>query len=326
MSDNNKNRFYRIVLCGMVLGLSCHKATAASFETKGEKTTVYMAIGQTEVKANELVYGQPSTYPTDYKLSHLIWQTRSAPVLTAGLNLSLSKYYTFNIESKFALKESKSIMDDYDWLYTNTSDWSHWSHHDDTILTESGSLDVNFDFNLLGKKKNMFQLLLGYKEELWAWKAHGGTYIYSTTSTNKFRDLSGSFTPGQEVIRYRQNFSMPYLGLKFNTKFNKWNFNLQYKYSNQVDVVATDHHVLRNLLFEDSYEKGKMSAFKMSAGYQLSKNFDLNVIYDVQVYKEVRGNTLYRNASTGAILGRCINCAGADNTSNTLSIGAMYHY
>ena len=91
-------------------------------------------------------------------------------------------------------------------------------------------------------------------------------------------------------------------------------------------MKTIDHHVLRNLIFEDRYDKGKMSTYKMGIAYQISKNFDVHVLYDAQVYDEVRGNTIYMDSSTGALLGGCVNCAGADNSNKTLSFGTTYLY
>ena len=206
--SNNKKMFSRIIFCGILLGSLFQVVKAASFDARNDKNTAYISIGQTAVKANELVYGQPPTYPTDYKLSQLIWDVRNVPVLTAGLNLSISKNYTLNVEGKFGLADANGVMDDYDWQYSGR-DWSDWSHHQDTALTESSSIDVNLDFNLIGKKKTTLALLLGYKEDIWAWESHGGTFIYSDTDNGGFRDQSGSFTPGLHIISYEQRFSMP---------------------------------------------------------------------------------------------------------------------
>lgn len=118
---------------------------------------------------------------------------------------------------------------------------------------------------------------------------------------------------------------MPYIGLRYKTQLNKWKFSLQYDYSNQVNVEAIDNHYLRNLIFIDDYNTGSMSAYKINIGYQWYKNFDIFLRYDVQQYNEVRGNTTYIDSSTGGVLGWCSNCAGADNSNQTWSIGASLH-
>ena len=319
------NTIYLLISCSILLGISVQSANADSYKYKKDKTTAYISTGQASVKANELVYCQPiSGCPVNHKLSQLIWDTGNATVLVAGVNVLIDKSYSLNVEGKIGVTDGKGVMDDYDWQYFGL-DWSDWSHHEDTILNELAGLDVNLDFNLYATKKSKLSLLVGYKEETWAWESRGGTYIYSTIPTD-YRDLSGSFTPGQLIISYEQQFTMPYLGLKFETQLNKWKFNIQYDYSNQVSVSASDFHHLRNLIFIDDFEKGTMSAYKMDIGYQITRNFDVYLRYDVQNYEEVRGNTTYVDSNTGAILGRCVNCAGADNSSQTWSIGASFVY
>ncbi len=322
---NHNNNFCRLIYIGLLLSVTVQLANAYTYRHKKNNTTVYISTGQTNVKANELVYCQPiSGCPVDHKLSQLIWDTRNTTVLVAGLNAPLGKSYNLNIEGKFGITEGESVMDDYDWQYIGL-DWSDWSHHEDTTLTESTSVDINLDINLYGNKKSKLSLIVGYKNESWAWESRGGTYIYSTIPTD-YRDLSGSFTPGELGISYEQRFAMPYLGFKFQTRVNKWKFNIQYDYSNQVEVSATDHHHLRNLIFEDYYEKGTMSAYKVGVGYQIIKNFDVYFRYDAQLYEEVRGNTTYIDSNTGVIIGNCVNCAGADNSANTWTIGMSYVY
>lgn len=324
-NKNYKKIIYRLISCGMLLGISVQSANADSYRYKKDKTTAYISIGQTNVKANELVYCQPiSGCPVDHKLSQLIWDINNVAVLVAGLKFSFDKSSALNIEGKIGLVDGEGVMDDYDWQYT-ALDWSDWSHHEDTILSDLASLDVNLDFNLYGKEKTKLSFLVGYRKETWAWESRGGTYIYSTIPTD-YRDLSGTFTPGELVISYEQQFTMPYLGFKFETILNKWKFNIQYDYSNQVGVSSTDHHHLRNLIFIDDFEKGTMSAYKMGIGYQITKSFDVYLRYDVQDYEEVRGNTMYVDSNTGAILGVCVNCAGADNSNQTLSIGTSFVY
>lgn len=323
---NYKNTAYRLISCVILLGISVQSANADPYKYKKGRTTAYVSIGQAEVEANELVYCQPiNGCPADYKLSQLIWETSSIAMLVAGLNFSVEKSYSMNIEGKFGLTDGKGVMDDYDWQYINL-DWSDWSHHEDTIITESTGWDLHLDVGLYANKKTNLSLLIGYREETWAWESRGGTYIYSDTDIPAFRDLSGSFTEGQRVISYEQHFAMPYIGLKFETRLNNWKFNAQYDYSNKVDVSAIDYHHLRDLTFEDDFDAGEMSAYKIGIGYQFSKNFDVYFKYDAQVYEEVRGSTSYTTTSTGTYQGGCVNCAGADNSNQTLSIGVLFVY
>ena len=296
---------------------------ADSFAQKKGNRTVSIAVGQADVKANELVYCQPASCTKDYKVSQLIWNVSNITMLNAGFGVRMSPSYKLSVNGRFAVTKAIGVMDDYDWTYTNR-DWSDWSHHEDTKITEATGFNINLDYKLLGKNRTKLLFRAGYKEDTWAWESRGGTYIYS--STNQFRDSSGTFTPGKLVISYRQQFRAPYLGFKFESLMNKWRIDFEYDYSDQVSIEATDRHYLRNLTFTDSFEKSTMNAYKLGIGYQLAKNFDIHFLYDVQVYDEARGNTVTTNDISGAVTATCSNCAGADNSSNAWSIGTTYTY
>ena len=93
-----------------------------------------------------------------------------------------------------------------------------------------------------------------------------------------------------------------------------------------VDVSALDHHHLRDLTFEDNFGDGEMTAYDVSLTYQLAEGLGLLAKFDAQDYKEVRGDTTYTVSSTGASAGSCVNCAGADNSNSTWSLGLSYDY
>lgn len=322
---NNKNKkagFFRILSYALLVLVPQQMVYAAPYTVSNSDSTFYISAGQTSVKANEIVYGQPVYgYPTDYKLSHLIWEVKNNPVLVGGFSYTRNNM-RMNLELQTAVTEEKGVMDDYDWLIIG-SDWSDWSHHEDTSLTDYSSLDLNFDYQFYGPDDSAWRFLLGYRESNWAWGARGGTFIYSDVG---FRDWSGSFTPGLPVINYKQEFSTPYVGIKYEGKSGKWKYHFQYEYSSWVSLKDTDHHVLRDLLFIGDFENGDMSAYKIGIAYKISGKLEGFVRYDALEYEELKGNTTYRDSNTGALLGYCLNCAGADNTSSAWSVGISYLY
>ena len=321
---NNKNRLLKNIV-GIILALSpLQEVFSTPYKVSNKDSTLYVSVGKTSVEANELVYCQPiSGCPNDYKLSQLIWEVKDNPVLIGGFSFSRKKV-RMNLELQTALTEADGVMDDFDWQYVGL-DWSDWSHHEDTTLTEHNSLDLNLDYLFYGTADNAWRFLIGYRQSKWAWESRGGSYIYSTVPTD-FRDLSGFFTPGERVISYEQEFSFPYIGLKYEGDSGKWKYHFQYEYSNWVSMKATDHHFLRDLIFVDDFSNGSMSAYKVSAAYNISSGLEAYIRYDAREYEELRGSTITRDSNTGGIVGICEDCAGADNTNSTLSIGVSYTY
>lgn len=314
-----------LMLAGLVLGSAQARLfdERATWENADRQSEAFLAVGMAEGEANELVYGQPSGgWPEDYKLSQLIWETRRLPMLSAGVS-ARSGSVTLNLEGRIGITDGDAVMDDYDWFYVDR-DWSHWSHHEDTDVTDAWAWDISLDIELTGNEVARLAGVLGYRQELWAWESYGGSYIYS--SSGNFRDQSGSFTPGQPSISYEQQFKMPYIGLKVTGGTTDWRFHARYIYSNQVGVSAIDHHYLRDLIFEDSFSTGEMSAYEIGIEYHLGRQLGVVARYDVQDYKEVRGDTIYRDSNTGNITGYCVNCAGADNHSELWSLGLNYRF
>ncbi|MEJ2141046.1 MAG: omptin family outer membrane protease [Gammaproteobacteria bacterium] len=297
---------------------------SAPYKASNGDSTFYLSAGQASVKANEIVYGQPAFgYPPDYKLSQLIWEVKNNPVLIGGLSYERNKT-RINLELQTSVTEGDGVMDDYDWRYIGL-DWSDWSHHEDTSLTDYHSLDINFDYHFHGSDDSAWRFLFGYRESNWKWESRGGTFIYSTVPID-FRDQSGTFTPGELVISYEQEFSMPYVGIKYEGKNGKWKYHFQYEYSNWVSMKATDYHFLPDIIFVDDFADGDMSAYKIGVAYKFYSQLEGFIRYDAREYEELRGNTLYRDSNTGAIIGYCENCAGADNSSSAWSIGISYIY
>ena len=297
-----------------------------SWQTSNRRSSMHISVGQAFGEANELVYCQPvSGCPVNHKLSQLIWETEQLTMFTAGFRREVGDV-RLNLEVKLPIEEGEGLMDDYDWLYTNRSDWSHWSNHPDTTVADATTWDMSLDFKFLSSSSTDLDIVLGYKHETWAWESRGGSYIYSDTGSSGFRDQSGTFTPVQLVISYEQKFKFPYLGIKLNHNSINWNFHARYTYSIMVNVSAIDHHHLRNLTFVDTFGDGEMNAYEVGLTFKFNRNLGLIATYNHQEYKEVRGETTTLVSSTGAISGYCVDCAGADNTNSLWSFGVSYEY
>jgi plasminogen activator len=233
-----------------------------------------------------------------------------------------------NVDYWTAPSDGNGTMDDYDWLYVGL-DWSHWSHHDDTSVTEVGSLDLNGEFTLydFGKKKTVITGLLGFKHDTLAWQSVGGYGIYS--STGGYRDLFVTFpnTPG---ISYEQTFYMPYIGVGVRATTNNGSMPIvlsaSFRYSNQVHGEGVDIHHLRDLRFEDSGDGGKWQAYDINIDFHLSKTLALNLGYAAQRYAEVKATTTMTDLASGDKFFFPGDAAGLDNRSNLLKMGLSYRF
>ena len=307
MLKHNSYTLYKTILLASLLLTYTSQVNANILNGAG----FYIATGKSDITANEIVYSN------NYKVSHLTWKTQNAATSIFGIKHEINDYMTLNFEAQSLSQQTKSVMDDYDWLYTNTSDWSDWSHHEDTLLTQADSYTINASFTLAENKNGYFSVIAGYKKDTRQWKSFGGSYVYSNTT---FRDSSGNFTPGSAAIDYKQEYTTPYYGLDLGALFDNWLYTLQIGISNNVQLVATDVHHARNLIFIDKFAPGRMENYKLGISYFFNDNVAINFSHDLRNFIETRGNTVQTSTVTGKVTGSCNNCAGADNSSKTSTL------
>jgi plasminogen activator len=297
---------------------------------RGVQSEIRLSAGRLNGVSGEFVYdafGADSGIP-GYKLSELQWQLESVYLVGLGASITPNEWLRLNVDYWTAPSDGNGTMDDYDWLYVGL-DWSHWSHHDDTTVTEVGSLDLNGEFTLydFGKKKTVITGLLGFKHDTLAWQSVGGYGIYS--STGGYRDLFVTFpnTPG---ISYEQTFYMPYIGVGVRATTNNGSMPIvlsaSFRYSNQVHGEGVDIHHLRDLRFEDSGDGGKWQAYDINIDFHLSKTLALNLGYAAQRYAEVKATTTMTDLASGDKFFFPGDAAGLDNRSNLLKMGLSYRF
>jgi plasminogen activator len=297
---------------------------------RGVQSEIRLSAGRLNGVSGEFVYdafGADSGIP-GYKLSELQWQLESVYLVGLGASITPNEWLRLNVDYWTAPSDGNGTMDDYDWLYVGL-DWSHWSHHDDTSVTEVGSLDLNGEFTLydFGKKKTVITGLLGFKHDTLAWQSVGGYGIYS--STGGYRDLFVTFpnTPG---ISYEQTFYMPYIGVGVRATTNNGSMPIvlsaSFRYSNQVHGEGVDIHHLRDLRFEDSGDGGKWQAYDINIDFHLSKTLALNLGYAAQRYAEVKATTTMTDLASGDKFFFPGDAAGLDNRSNLLKMGLSYRF
>lgn len=268
-------------------------------------------------EANELVYRTDGS-----KLSELIWGLED--VRLAGIGTSLNTAYNIKINFDFYMNynEGKSTIEDYDWADTSISDWTHWSKSD-TDITEVYKYDLNVELFSFHIKSVKYYFLAGYKEDIYTWKAYGGTYIYS--SKGNFRDDINNFSD-ELLLSYRQDFRAPYIGLGSNYGSKRFDLEGEVLYGNNVDASDEDIHHARNLYFEDFFEDGEYFGISLKGKYNFTKSLSLIVSYDYEKYLLNKGWTKVTNLNTGYTSSYNYNSAGIENESSMYTVGLEYRY
>jgi len=257
------------------------------------RVTFDIRAGATHVQAHEYAYSGA------YKLSELIWDTKTAYMAggTASILLSPLRNIRFNASFSHNITKGNSVMDDYDWLVVG-ADWSHWSHHDNTKLEKGMVVDIGISSRLYSNDSGAVELgvLMGYRRDQWRWGAVGGSYVY--TVLPGFRNTAGIF-PNVPVINYEQTISTPYIGASFDWSEGNFSLTANMIGSPFVSAETVDHHYLRNLIFTTKPEKGSMFGGDIALSYRMTNNAKFGVFYSVQNFSQSRGNVITYDQSTG---------------------------
>jgi outer membrane protease len=268
--------------------------------------------------ANEIVYAGSGSGDI---LSRLTWEIDDLFMVGIGGSMQ-QEWVAVHADAWFKVVDGNGIMDDYDWLM-NRPEWSHWSHHDNTIISEAYAFDVNSDLIIPGfsSGKFLFSAIVGYKSEHYEWESRGGYYTYSVSS---WRDLQGSIPPDQIAITYSQNYDTPYIGLGLRGSIGKFEFSGRIIGSVYTKVEAKDTHHMRSLKTESEMDDGEMYSFDVTGSYSFTKHLALEAAYTYTKYETNRWNSTYQFAN--GVTTTFEDLEGADFETDMISIVLSYSY
>lgn len=278
--------------------------------------STHISIGTISGTANEYVYFPQENHTT----SQLIWDIDSLQMLNVGFQLDFD-IVKLNTDMSFALSDGDSYLVDYDWLVQGLDDWTDKSEHPDTIVTDAKIFDIYAEVDIYHiNKDTTLTLLLGYRHESYTWEARGGSFIYSFDS---FRDTSGTFKDGLLGITYEQTWSVPYVGMKIDSKINNITLHAQVRYSPFASGEMTDVHHLRNLTTVDTFDETTMTGVNVGLKYSLTPHYTLGVDYSYLNYKNSVGDSVW---SENGQVDYLKNYAGADLKTSMLSVSLEYKF
>lgn len=266
-------------------------------------------------QSHELVYDPD----TGEKLSELIWTLDDVAVVGGRVAYNPTSWLSLNLDG-WINADNSATMDDFDWLSPTHTDWSDWSHHDDTDLNQAWMLDVSAGVAVWQSEGVDIEAIAGYRRDRLDWAAAGGSFIYS--SGFGYRDDRGQFPPGELGISYRQDFSTPYLGIGGTLTSGNLTLRGRIEGSYWVQAEDRDIHHLRGLVFREEFEDGRMVQATVELGYRVTETVTLKAGWQHLSYDEMRGPTEITSQATGALLDFIPgDVAGTDHTSDIVSVG-----
>lgn len=258
----------------------------------------------------------------NHKASELTWAIDDLYMAGFGANIKIRDFMAVNFTGWFAATDGEGSMDDYDWLNVG-GDWTDWSRHENTDVTEGSIVDLSVEFNIIRAESFQLKAIGGYKRDNFAWEALGGEYTYS--ENGGFRNVTGTFPDGLAVIGYEQTFTALYGGVGIAVQTPVFELSGRVIYSPIAQGEATDNHYLRNLVTYDEGEDGDMLAFDVAGTFVLSPNFALEVAYSYQKYDMMQGDSEWHYRDEGVII-LFEDGAGMDQTSSMVSVALRYTF
>jgi plasminogen activator len=278
-----------------------------------ETLAVEASLGYIRGTSREYVYDAQGA-----RLSQLDWRIDHGAVAAGRLTFRPLDWLSVRARG-WAKIDADNMMKDYDWFagYLGFDSWTHRSLHADTELTKGLQGDVSVAAWFWQDQGFALGAIAGYRHMTLKWEAYGGSYIYSVSA---FRDTAGTFSD-QLVITYQQDWQTPYIGFGLSYSVDDLVVTGEVIGSGWVKARATDHHVLRDLVFEDQFSKSLMIGATAGVEYRFHEAWSGVGRVEYQRYFEAEGNTKIIDQATGATIRLPRPAAGAASENTLVSLG-----
>jgi len=281
-----------------------------------EKVTVGLSLGQLQGEAKERVYDPEEG---GRRVSQLNWKYNNAAIIKGDFAWDFSPWASLGFNGWTTLASSGAAMDDYDWLDTSQSQWSHWSTHPETKLNYANEFDINMKGWLLNEEQYRVGIMAGYQQSSFSWLAKGGSYSYNNGAN------TGSIPRGEPAIAYKQKFKLPYIGLTARYQYEKFETNLLFKYSNWVNATTNDEHYARGITFKDDVNNSRYYAVVADVGYYVTPQAKVYLEGSWNQYQEKRGSLSSHMPSEGIYV-KEDDAGSVANEFYTVTMGLKYSF
>ena len=292
-------------------------AIAGPKEGPGVPFAAQASLGLLNGEAIEHVFDYETVDGSRRQLSRLDWDLKDIAMGGGSLSARLTGKLTLNGGAWLALTEGTGEMDDYDWLDTGFSDWTHYSLSE-VDLTAGYVFDLNVAWDLFAWNGLTARLFAGYKQDGWKWEDRGVYLLYPDYGYVP-QDLGG-----ENMINYEQEFRMPYLRAGADWMRGGFALSGHVTWSPIVSATDWDEHVARNMHFKETFEGGDMLGFGLEARYSFAKGFFnglfVSAAVDYQKIDLIVGDMEVRDGATGET-GGVTDGAGIENDHLILSLG-----
>ncbi|HCM9130518.1 TPA: omptin family outer membrane protease [Enterobacter asburiae] len=281
-----------------------------------DSLAVSASAGMLSGKSHEMVYDEA----TGRKISQLDWKIKNVAILKGDITWDAYSFLTLNARGWTSLASGSGHMDDYDWMNAKQSSWTDHSSHPATNVNYANEYDLNVKGWIFQGDNYKAGVTAGYQETRFSWTATGGTYNYDNGA------YQGNFPAGERGIGYSQRFSMPYIGLAGQYRFNDFEFNALFKFSDWVRAHDNDEHYMRDLTFREKTTDSRYYGASVDAGYYVTPHAKVFAEFTYSSYEEGKGGTQIIDTNTGDSGSIGGDAAGISNHNYTITAGLQYRF
>lgn len=281
-----------------------------------ESLTVSASAGMLSGKSHEMVYDEV----IGRKISQLDWKIKNVAILKGDISWDAYSFLTLNARGWTSLASGSGHMDDYDWMNAKQSSWTDHSSHPSTNVNYANEYDLNVKGWIFQGDNYKAGVTAGYQETRFSWTATGGSYNYDNGA------YQGNFPAGERGIGYSQRFSMPYIGLAGQYRFNDFEFNALFKFSDWVRAHDNDEHYMRDLTFREKTTDSRYYGASVDAGYYVTPHAKVFAEFTYSSYEEGKGGTQIIDTNTGESGSIGGDAAGISNHNYTITAGLQYRF
>ncbi len=297
--------------------VSTQESTEMTTERAGVSFSARAGVGYLTGQAHEYVYWQDQGGHT---ASELVWDIDSMVMIGIGGTVKPLEWMSINGDVWFNIGDGDGNMVDYDWMVPGM-DWTDRSTHDDTDVSTGFMFDMSLELTAFKTSSVSFNGILGFRRDVFEWKAMGGSYIYSS---NGFRDTVGNFPDGELGITYEQTFDVPYFGVGMVGDFDQFHFKAKFIASMFVSGEAIDHHHMRDLVTTDDFSGENMWAIDIAASYDITPSLGVEAAYFYESYDTMTGDSTWDfGPGNVSVLS---DGAGADLEVSMFSLNLIYTF
>lgn len=309
--NNIKKNVVTLAITSLSIFVSTASFAGAMGASNHHEFSISGSIGALGGESREYVYAENGR-----KVSQINWKIKPAAILQAEMNYDVLSWLSAHVRGWTTIAKRTTVMDDYDWLNPNQSNWTEWSHHENTQMNYANDLDLNLRAWLWKNTNLKLGATLGYERNAFDFKAIGGCYQYQSGK------LTGCFAnvPG---IAYQQTFNTPYVGLIGKYNIDRFELAAVAKYSNWVQAKDQDQHFMRDLTFKETSDRSNYYSLMLDAGYRVTNNLKVFTQASYNQYSRTKADTEVIDNTSGetAFLP---NSAGLYNKNYTLAVGVHY--